>query len=363
LKKSFRIKKKNGNKLAEINEKLKELDEQERNSKADDLEEDSKLKEKRELEDKLEHEDELERQVESEQADDCKKEEARKIKEEQKNKRKLARKENRKLKKQRRKEEDDKRNEERRKRGECNERKMLKDKLEAIKREQKELKEKLQDDLMRIKNEMLERDRQLQDFWPLNDQDEFSPIRVEYISYDEKPGIQALSPTNPDLPCSSSFGWIGRCHEYKRLGTMDLLAGQDIVTGEIISLIRPTHKSSDFIDWLKIIDAKYHDSAHIKIVMDNHSTHLSAETKAFLDSRPGRFEFIFTPTHASWLNMIESFFGKLSRVCLKHIRVGSKDELSERIYRYINESNKNPVVYKWKYKINVENDTTEKAGS
>jgi transposase len=321
--------KKNSNEIAVIKEKIKELDEQDRNRKADELEEDAKLKEKRELEDKSGHEDEPERQVESEQAEDCKQ------------------------KKQRRKEEDNKRKEERRKNGQYtrNELKRLRDELGAIKREQKERKVLHQEELKQAEKEISEREGQFQGYMPLNNQAELCRRRVEYISFDEKPGIQALKLVNEDLGCSLEYGCIGRCHEYKRLGTEDLLAGLNLVTGEITPLIRPTHKSSDFIDWLRILDARYADSDLIKIVMDNHSTHNSAETKAYLDSHPGRFEFIFTPTHGSWLNLIESFFGKLSRVCLKNIRVDSKDELSERIYRYIKEINKNPIVYKWTYKI------------
>lgn len=89
----------------------------------------------------------------------------------------------------------------------------------------------------------------------------------------------------------------------------------------------------------------------IRIVLDNHSAHTSKETMNYLASRPGRFEFVFTPKHGSWLNLIESFFGKFARVCLKGIRVKSKDELIERIYKYINEVNEVPVVYHWKYKM------------
>jgi transposase len=86
-------------------------------------------------------------------------------------------------------------------------------------------------------------------------------------------------------------------------------------------------------------------------VLDKHSAHTSKETRAYLSSRPGRFEFVFTPKHGSWLNLVESIFGKLTRVCLKGIRVASKEELANRIYRYIKEANEAPVTYRWKYKM------------
>lgn len=171
------------------------------------------------------------------------------------------------------------------------------------------------------------------------------------ISYDEKPGIQAIGNTAEDLMPTKKHGFVGRDSEYKRLGTVSLLAGMDLMTGEIIPLVRDTHKSSDFVDFLKILDDKYDKAKKIKIVLDNHSAHTSKETRRYLEQRPGRFEFVFTPKHGSWLNMIESFFGKFARVCLKGIRVKTKDELVQRIYQYMSEVNAEPVVYRWKYKM------------
>ena len=172
------------------------------------------------------------------------------------------------------------------------------------------------------------------------------------ISYDEKPGIQAIANTTDDLLPSMEHGFVGRDSEYKRLGTVSLLAGMDLNTGEIISLVSDTHKSSDFISLLRILDEKYDKSVKICMVLDNHSAHTSKETRNYLESRPGRFEFVFTPKHGSWLNLIESFFGKFSRAFLRGIRVKTKEELVERIYKYMDEVNKEPVVYRWKYKMN-----------
>lgn len=171
------------------------------------------------------------------------------------------------------------------------------------------------------------------------------------LSYDEKPGIQAIKNTAADMLPNKDHGFIARDSEYKRLGTVSLLAGMDLYTGEIIPLIRDTHKSEDFIEFLKILDKKYDDEKTIRIVLDNHSIHTSKKTQEYLKSRPGRFIFVFTPKHGSWLNMIESFFGKFARVCLRGIRVNSKQELVERIYQYMDEVNSEPVVYRWTYKM------------
>jgi transposase len=144
---------------------------------------------------------------------------------------------------------------------------------------------------------------------------------------------------------------IQRDYEYKRLGTLSLLAGIDLLSGEAIPLVTETHKSSDFIRFLKILDEKYPEGDKIRVILDNHSAHTSKETRAFLTTMPRRFEFVFTPKHGSWLNMIEGFFSKMTKQMLRGIRVRSKDELRERIYKYFDEVNEVPVVYHWKYKM------------
>ena len=129
------------------------------------------------------------------------------------------------------------------------------------------------------------------------------------------------------------------------------MAGIDLLSGEAIPLISDTHKSSDFIEFLKILDKKYPKEDKIRVILDNHSAHTSKETRAFLTTMPGRFEFVYTPKHGSWLNMIEGFFSKMTRQMLRGIRVQSKEELSERIYKYFAEVNEVPVIYHWKYKL------------
>ena len=131
---------------------------------------------------------------------------------------------------------------------------------------------------------------------------------VHTLSYDEKPGIQAISTTaedRPPVPNTEEVSTIMRDYEYKRLGTVSLLAAIDLLTGEVIPLISDTHKSSDFVNFLRIIDEKYPKGDKVRIILDNHSAHTSRETQEYLNTVPERFEFVFTPTHGSWLNMVE----------------------------------------------------------
>lgn len=171
------------------------------------------------------------------------------------------------------------------------------------------------------------------------------------VSYDEKPGIQAIATTTQDRLPTVEKGVIMRDYEYIRHGTVSLLAAIDLLTGEAIPLVRDTHKSSDFIEFLKLLDKKYPKGDKIRLVLDNHTAHTSKETRSFLATLPGRFEFVFTPKHGSWLNMIEGFFGKMTHQMLRGIRVRSKEELTERIYKYFYEVNKVPVIHHWKYKM------------
>jgi transposase len=177
--------------------------------------------------------------------------------------------------------------------------------------------------------------------------------RVAIISCDEKPGIQAIATTAPDLPPEPGVhATFARDHEYKRHGTLSLLAGIDLLTGKVHALVRDRHRSREFVEFLKLLDAAYPKGTAIKLILDNHSAHISRETRAWLGSRPaGRFAFTFTPKHGSWLNLIEGFFSKFARSVLRHIRVTSKHELKERIMAGIDDVNDHPVIHTWSYKL------------
>ena len=175
---------------------------------------------------------------------------------------------------------------------------------------------------------------------------------VAIISYDEKPGIQAIGTTAPDLPPQPGpHPTFARDHEYKRHGTLSLLAGIDLLTGHVHASIEERHRSREFVGFLGKLDAAYPADTAIKVILDNHSAHVSKETKAWVDDQPeGRFSFVFTPKHGSWLNLVEGFFSKMSRSMLRHIRVASKAELKARIFAYLDEINREPVIHRWTYK-------------
>ena len=176
-----------------------------------------------------------------------------------------------------------------------------------------------------------------------------APVHV--LSYDEKPGIQAIATTSEDLMPDEKHPTINRDYEYKRLGTLCLLAAIDLQTGEAIPLVRDKHSSTEYIEFLKLLDDKYPKGDKIRIVLDNLKVHTSEATRKYLATVPGRFEFVFTPKHGSWLNMVEGFFSKMTRQMLRGIRVKSKEELTNRIYRYFAEINEEPIVFHWKYNL------------
>ena len=116
--------------------------------------------------------------------------------------------------------------------------------------------------------------------------------------------------------------------------------------------VKDRHRSREFIEFLQLLDAAYPAHTAIKLILDNHSAHISKETQAWLANQPvGRFEFTLTPKHGSWLNLVEGFFSKLARSVLRHIRVASKQELKDRIMAAMDEFNRHPVVHTWSYKL------------
>jgi transposase len=177
---------------------------------------------------------------------------------------------------------------------------------------------------------------------------------IAVLSYDEKPGIQAIGVTAPDLPpVEGEHCCWGRDHEYVRHGTVTLMAAIDLLTGHVHGHVVDRHRSLEFVDFLKSLGQHYPAEMKIRVVLDNHSAHISKETRTYLATVPNRFEFVFTPKHGSWLNLIESFFAKMAKSLLRGIRVPSKAELKTRILLYLKEINKTPVVFRWKYNLDT----------
>lgn len=174
------------------------------------------------------------------------------------------------------------------------------------------------------------------------------PNPIYTVSVDEKPGVQAIGLTAPDLPpVPGKAGAVGRDYEYVRRGTVSILAGIDLHSGHIFANVEDRHRSVEFIALLKRLDEYYPKDSIIRVVLDNHSAHISKETVAYLGTRPGRFEYVHTPKHGSWLNLIECAFSKMARAFLRHIRVKSVDELKARILKGIEEFNATPVIFRW----------------
>jgi len=169
------------------------------------------------------------------------------------------------------------------------------------------------------------------------------------VSIDEKPGVQAIANTAPDLPpVPGTHPTLGRDHEYKRHGTLSILASLDLHDGHVVARVEERHRSREFVALLKDLDAYYPAGVTIRVILDNHSAHISKETRAYLATRPNRFKYVHTPKHGSWLNLVETLFGKMAHTFLRQIRVQSKAELKERILRGIAEINAAPVVHRWK---------------
>jgi transposase len=180
------------------------------------------------------------------------------------------------------------------------------------------------------------------------------PPPITVVSYDEKPGIQAIASVAPDLPpVPGKYSCIARDYEYKRHGTVSLLAGIDLLNGQVHGMVADRHRSREFLQYLKMLDETYSKDITIRMILDNHSAHISKETRQYLAGVPNRFDFVFTPTHGSWLNIIESLFARMTKTFLRGIRVDSKNEMKQRIRKWIEEINESPVVFRWKWKLDT----------
>ncbi|WP_354234937.1 transposase [Bradyrhizobium sp. I1.8.5] len=128
---------------------------------------------------------------------------------------------------------------------------------------------------------------------------------------------------------------FARHHEYKRHRTLSLLAGIDRLTGKVHELLKDRHRSREFIEFLKLLDAAYPARTAIKLILDNHSAPHIERNQSLARHTTGRplpvYLHAFTPKHGSWLNLIEGFFSRFARSVLRHIRVPSTYELKERI--------------------------------
>jgi transposase len=171
------------------------------------------------------------------------------------------------------------------------------------------------------------------------------PERAVVFAFDEKSQIQALDRTQPGLPLKK--GRAGTItHDYKRHGTTTLFAALDVATGEVLHECMPRHRHQEFLRFLRKIERAVPAGLDIHVILDNYATHKHPTVRTWLANHP-RVRFHFTPTSASWLNLVERFFSELTTRQLKRLAVTSVSQLIDVITRYIDTRNENPIPFAW----------------
>ena len=171
------------------------------------------------------------------------------------------------------------------------------------------------------------------------------PDRAIVLSVDEKSQVQALDRTQPLLPMSPGYP-ERRSHDYVRNGTTSLFAALDVATGEVIGQCHRQHRHQEFLNFLKAVEASVPKDLEVHLIMDNYGTHKTPKIQHWLARRP-HWHVHFTPTGASWLNLVERFFGEITQ---KRIRRGvfkSVRELEQAIEDYLRTHNRSPRPFIW----------------
>lgn len=186
------------------------------------------------------------------------------------------------------------------------------------------------------------------------------PDNAMVLSVDEKTQIQALDRTQPQLPLRP--GQIERrTHDYKRHGTASLYAAFDVATGKVMGRITRRHRAKEFLQFLKQIDRSTPKDLDLHLILDNSSTHKTDEVQRFVEKNP-RFHFHFTPTSASWLNAVETWFSQLARRAIHRGVFTSVQDLREEIRRYIKTHNEHSAKpFRWTKSAQVILDAVAKA--
>ena len=172
------------------------------------------------------------------------------------------------------------------------------------------------------------------------------PDNAMVLSVDEKTQIQALDRTQPLLPMRP--GQIERrTHDYKRHGTASLYAAFDVSTGQVMGRITKRHRAKEFLDFLRQIDRSTPNELDLHLILDNSSTHKTEKVRQFVADHP-RFHFHFTPTSASWLNAVETWFSQLERRAIHRGVFISVADLRQEIRRYIETHNEHSAKpFRW----------------
>lgn len=171
------------------------------------------------------------------------------------------------------------------------------------------------------------------------------PEQAIVLCMDEKSSVQALDRTQPSLPMTK--GRAGTMtHDYKRHGTTTLFAALDVLTGKVIGSCLPKHRHSEFLTFLKVIDAEVPDGLDVHLIVDNYATHKHPNVKAWLAKHP-RFHLHFTPTSSSWLNLVERWFRELTDKALRRGVFHSVPDLINAIQAYLDAHNNDPKPFIW----------------
>ena len=171
------------------------------------------------------------------------------------------------------------------------------------------------------------------------------PDRALVLCVDEKSQIQALDRTQPGLPLKKGRA-ATMTHDYKRHGTTTLFAALDVKSGLVIGECQPRHRAKEFIRFLRRIDRCVKKYLDVHLVLDNYGTHKTPEVKAWLAKHP-RFKLHFTPTSASWLNLVERFFAEITTKRIRRGTFRSVAELKEAIHDYLDSHNADPKPFVW----------------
>ncbi len=177
------------------------------------------------------------------------------------------------------------------------------------------------------------------------------PDKALVLCVDEKSQIQALDRTQPGLPLKKGRA-ATMTHDYKRHGTTTLFAALDVKTGFVIGECKPKHRAKEFIAFLKKIDRTVKKGLAIHLVLDNYSTHKTPEVNGWLAKHP-RFKLHFTPTSASWMNLVERFFAQITGRRIRRGVFTSVDELVAAIQDYLDHHNGAPKPFVWTKKASV----------
>jgi transposase len=179
------------------------------------------------------------------------------------------------------------------------------------------------------------------------------PDRALVLCVDEKSQIQALDRTAPILPLRPGLP-ERQTHDYKRHGTTTLFAAFNILNGKVIGSCLPRHRGKEFIRFLNQLEKEVPAELDIHLILDNYSTHKSAEVQRWLKPRKRRrFHFHFTPTSGSWLNQVERWFGLITDKMIRRGTFHSVDELERAIYAWLATWNEKPKAFVWKATADV----------